>query len=96
MERRRHDRPLPPALAGAAHGLESGKFICVVPRHRLNPAGAPTRQGDARDTYNALYLEEDCPKLRAATAAYVRAAGNQVALAPGLPEGHVPRFSVGG
>lgn len=64
------------------HGLESGKFICVVPRHRWSPTGAPTRQGDARDTYNALYLEEDCAKLRAAIVAYVRATGNKVALVP--------------
>ena len=64
------------------HGLVSGKFICVVPRHRWTPTGTPTRQGDSRDAYNAIYLEQDCAKLRAAIVAYVRATGNQVALVP--------------
>lgn len=64
------------------HGLAPGKFICVVPRHRWTPTGTPTRQGDSRDAYNALYLEEDCAKLRAAIVAYVRATGNKVALVP--------------
>ncbi len=64
------------------HGLESGKFICVIPRHRWSPTGTPTRQGDSRDAYNALYLEQDCAKLRAAIVAYVRSTGNKVALVP--------------
>ncbi len=65
-----------------AHGLVSGKFICVVPRHRWSPTGTPTRQGDVRDDYNALYLEQDCAKLRSAIVAYVRRTGNKVALVP--------------
>lgn len=65
-----------------AHALESGKFICVVPRHRWTPTGTPTRQGDARDAYNALYLEADCAKLRVAIIDYVRRTGNKVALVP--------------
>ncbi len=65
-----------------SHGLESGKFICVIPRHRWTPTGTPTRQGDSRDAYNALYLEEDSAKLRAAIVAYVRKTGHKVALVP--------------
>ncbi|MES3022471.1 MAG: hypothetical protein V4857_12905 [Pseudomonadota bacterium] len=65
-----------------ANGLESGKFICVVPRHRWSPNGSPTRQGDSREAYNALYLEQDCAKLRSAIVAYVRSTGNKVALVP--------------
>lgn len=64
------------------HGLEPGKFICVVPRHRWSPTGSPTRQGDPREAYNALYLEQDCAKLRAAIVEYVRRTGNKVALVP--------------
>ncbi|QBE61911.1 polysaccharide pyruvyl transferase family protein [Pseudoduganella lutea] len=64
------------------HGLASGKFICVVPRHRWTPTGTPTRQGDSRDAYNALYFERDCAALRTAIVAYVRQTGNKVALVP--------------
>jgi len=65
-----------------AKGLESGKFICVVPRHRWTPTGTPTRQGDSRDTYNALYFKTDHDKLRAAIIDYVRTTGNKVAVVP--------------
>jgi Polysaccharide pyruvyl transferase len=65
-----------------AKGLESGKFVCFVPRHRWTPTGTRTRQGDSRDVYNALYLKADHDKLKVAITRYVRDTGHKVALVP--------------
>jgi hypothetical protein len=65
-----------------AHGLEEGRFVCVVPRHRWTPNGSPTRQGESREVYNGYYAREDHGKLQAAMTAYVRKTGNKVALVP--------------
>ncbi|MGN6827037.1 polysaccharide pyruvyl transferase family protein [Paucibacter sp. M5-1] len=68
-----------------AQGLVSGKFICVVPRHRWTPTGTKTRQGDSREVYNALYLKADHDKLKTAIIDYLRApghGGHKVALVP--------------
>jgi hypothetical protein len=64
------------------HGLEEGRFVCVVPRHRWTPNNSPTRQGDSREVYNNYYAKHDHAKLQAAIAAYVRKTGNKVALVP--------------
>jgi len=92
-----------------AHGLQSGKFICVVPRHRWTPTGTKTRQGDSRETYNALHLKADHDKLKTAIVDYVRSTGHKVALVPetvyvvellasllkdGLPEDVAPKVVV--
>lgn len=65
-----------------AHGLQPGRFACFVPRHRWTPNGAKTRQGDSRETYNALYLAADHDKLKEAITAYVRQTGHHVAVVP--------------
>jgi hypothetical protein len=64
------------------HGLRSGRFVCVVPRHRWTPNTSPTRQGGSREAYNNLYAKADHDKLQTAIAAYVRATGHKVALVP--------------
>jgi len=65
-----------------AKGLVPGQFICVVPRHRWTPTGTKTRQGDSRETYNALYRKADHDKLKTAIIDYVRETGHKVALVP--------------
>jgi hypothetical protein len=64
------------------HGLEAGRFICVVPRHRWTPNSSPTRQGESREVYNHAYASEDHGKLQVAIATYVRKTGNKVELVP--------------
>ena len=64
------------------HGLEQGRFVCFVPRHRWTPNGSPTRQGGSREVYNNQYAREDHGKLQVAITTYVRATGNKVALVP--------------
>jgi hypothetical protein len=64
------------------HGLEEGRFVCFVPRHRWTPNNSPTRQGESREVYNNYYAKEDHDKLQVAIAAYVRKTGNKVALVP--------------
>jgi hypothetical protein len=64
------------------HGLEEGRFICVVPRHRWTPNNSPTRQGGSREAYNGYYAKEDHGKLQVAITAYVRRTGHKVALVP--------------
>jgi hypothetical protein len=68
----------------AAHGLESGRFICVVPRlrytpyYRIRPIAARTRDDDAKDAINARTSGRDHAKLRDLIVAYVRETGNKV------------------
>ncbi len=63
-------------------GLEAGRFAAFVPRLRWTPYATPTRQGDSRAVYNALYARSDHAKLQAAMVAYVRATGHKVAIVP--------------
>ena len=65
-----------------AHGLEEGRFVCVLPRHRWTPNSLPTRQGESRAVYNDYYAREDHGKLQVAITAYVRKTRNKVALVP--------------
>jgi hypothetical protein len=65
-----------------AHGLEDGRFVCVLPRHRWTPNNSPTRQGDSREVYNNYYAKQDHDKLKVAITTYVRKTGNKVALVP--------------
>ena len=65
-----------------AHGLEDGRFVCVVPRHRWTPNTSPTRQGDSREIYNGYYAKDDHAKLQVAITTYVRKTGHKVALVP--------------
>jgi hypothetical protein len=64
------------------HGLEDGRFVCFLPRHRWTPNNSPTRQGESREVYNNYYAKEDHDKLQVALTAYVRKTGNRVALVP--------------
>lgn len=66
-----------------AHGLEAGKFICVIPRLRYTPYyridGRPrTPSDDIRDAINEGTTERDHAKVREAIAAYIRNTGNKV------------------
>ena len=65
------------------HGLEDGRFVCVVPRHRWTPNTSPTRQGDSREVYNNYYAKEDHGKLQVAITTYVRKTGTQGGAGPG-------------
>ncbi len=72
------------------HSLESGKFLCVIPRlrvtpyHRIRPGNAGYSQAemDRRDTLNAKHAEPDAAKMREAIVAYVRKTGNKALLVP--------------
>jgi hypothetical protein len=64
------------------HGLEAGRFVCFVPRHRWTPNNSPTRQGESREVYNHHYAKADHDKLQAAITTYVRKTANKVALVP--------------
>lgn len=66
-----------------AHGLEAGKFICVIPRLRYTPYyrvdGRPrAADDDVKDEINKNTTEKDHAKLRAAIISYVKATGNKV------------------
>jgi hypothetical protein len=67
-----------------AHGLEEGKFICVIPRLRYTPyyrirANAKrTPDDDIKDAINDRTTEKDHAKLRDMIVAYVKATGNKV------------------
>ncbi|TRW17320.1 polysaccharide pyruvyl transferase family protein [Glacieibacterium frigidum] len=65
-----------------AQGLTAGRFACFVPRYRWTPYTTPTRQGNSRAVYNALYTRADHSKLQAAIVDYVRATGHHVAIVP--------------
>ena len=66
------------------HGLEDGKFICVIPRLRYTPyyrirEGAKrTPSDDVRDAINNRTTEKDHVKLRDMITSYVKATGNKV------------------
>jgi hypothetical protein len=65
------------------HGLEAGKFICVVPRLRYTPYyrihNTPRVPGDdVRDAINGRTTEKDHAKLRDMIVAYVKNTGNRV------------------
>lgn len=67
----------------AAHGLEEGKFICVIPRLRYTPYyrinNTSRRPGDeTKDAINNRTTEGDHAKLREMIVAYVRNTGNKV------------------
>ena len=65
------------------HGLEEGKFICVIPRLRYTPyykvnnvPRVPT--DDVRDAINNRTTEKDHAKLRDMIVSYVRKTSNKV------------------
>lgn len=67
----------------AAHELETGKFICVIPRLRYTPyyrvdGRARTPEDDTRDAINHRTTGKDHAKLRDAMARYARHTGNKV------------------
>jgi hypothetical protein len=67
-----------------AHGLEAGKFICVIPRLRYTPyyqfreGTKRTPSDDIRDAINKRTTETDHAKLREMIISYVKATGNKV------------------
>jgi hypothetical protein len=70
-----------------AHGLEAGKFICVVPRLRYTPYyrihNTPRTQDDpAKDAINDRTTAKDHAKLRDMIVAYVKNTGNRVMACP--------------
>ncbi len=67
----------------AAHGLEEGRFICVIPRLRYTPYyrinNTTRRPGDEKkDAINLRTVEGDHAKLREMIVAYVRNTGRKV------------------
>lgn len=65
------------------HGLEDGKFICVIPRLRYTPyhkmRNTPKTPADEiRDAINDRTTEQDHAKLRELIVSYVRKTGNRV------------------
>ncbi|MFM9080457.1 MAG: polysaccharide pyruvyl transferase family protein, partial [Opitutaceae bacterium] len=65
------------------HGLEPGKFICVIPRLRYTPyykiRNTPrTKDDDIKDAINDRTTERDHAKLRSMIESYVRATGRKV------------------
>lgn len=70
-----------------AHGLEEGKFLCVVPRQRYTPYYQihdypPTPDDAIRAAINDRTTEGDHAKLREMIVCYVRATGNKVMTCP--------------
>jgi hypothetical protein len=67
-----------------SHGLEDGKFICVIPRLRYTPyyrirEGAKrTASDDVRDAINNRTTEQDHSKVREMIISYVKNTGNKV------------------
>jgi hypothetical protein len=66
-----------------AHGLEEGKFICVVPRLRYTPYykmrnTARTKDDFVKDAINARTVEPDNRRLRDLITAYVKHTGEKV------------------
>jgi hypothetical protein len=64
-------------------GLESGKFICVIPRLRYTPYyrirnAARVPSDDVKDAINARTTEKDHAKVRDMIIAYVKNTGNKV------------------
>jgi hypothetical protein len=67
----------------AAHGLEEGRFICVIPRLRYTPyyriRNTPrVPADDVKDAINERTTEKDHARLRDMIAAYVNNTGNKV------------------
>ncbi len=65
------------------HGLEDGKFICVIPRLRYTPyhrmrGQTPTEVDLQKDALNDRTTERDHAKLREMITRYVRETGNRV------------------
>jgi hypothetical protein len=65
------------------HGLEEGRFICVIPRLRYTPyyrvSNRPrVASDDIKDAINERTTEQDHAKLRDLIIAYVRQTGNKV------------------
>lgn len=65
------------------HGLEAGKFICVIPRLRYTPyyriRNSPrVPADDVKDAINSRTTERDHTKLREMIIAYVKNTGNKV------------------
>jgi hypothetical protein len=70
-----------------AHGLEEGKFICVVPRMRYTPYSLVykiprTATDDIRDAVNGPSTKPDHAKLRDMMVRWVRATGLKVLACP--------------
>ncbi len=69
-------------------GLETGKFICVIPRvrytpyHRMTPPRKAAPDDTAKDAINERTTARDLGKLRDLMIAYVRATGNKVLTCP--------------
>jgi polysaccharide pyruvyl transferase WcaK-like protein len=66
-----------------AHGLQDGKFICVIPRKRYTPYYevnnvARVASDDIKDAINNRTTETDHAKLREMIISYVKATGNKV------------------
>ena len=67
-----------------AHGLQPGRFICVIPRlrytpyHRIRSNAKASPDDAAKDAINARTVDADHAKLRDLIVAYVRATGNRV------------------
>lgn len=74
----------------ALHGLEAGKFICVVPRLRYTPYHKirgitdpkALEEWHRKDAHNERFAEQDHAKARAAIIRWVRETGGKVLLAP--------------
>ncbi|MDR1011212.1 MAG: polysaccharide pyruvyl transferase family protein [Opitutaceae bacterium] len=73
----------------AAHKLEAGRFLCVIPRLRLTPYWTihPERPFTAetiatREKFNAAQAPADFAALRGAITHWVRATGDRVLLCP--------------
>jgi len=66
-----------------SHGLEAGKFVCVIPRLRYTPyyriRNTPrVATDDVKDAINNRTTEQDHAKLRDMIVAYVKNTGNKV------------------
>ncbi|QDV32938.1 polysaccharide pyruvyl transferase family protein [Tautonia plasticadhaerens] len=70
------------------HGLEPGRFACVVPRLRytpyweIRPGSVSEDRIRERTAVNAQFAEQDHAKLREAVVAWVRGTGGKVLIAP--------------
>ncbi len=71
-----------------AHGLEEGKFICVIPRvrytpyYKIKPGTKRVADDDLKDAINNRTTAQDVGKLRDMMIAYVRATGSKVLTCP--------------
>lgn len=69
------------------HGLNTGEYLCVVPRVRWTPyfemrGERPTAQDIRRTAYNSLWVDHDLGVLAATIVEYVRRTGRRVLVAP--------------